>query len=264
MRLIRAGALLGIAFTMVAAGSVASRVYSEPESAPVVSAPPSAADGAHLVTDPALITDDSGEKDDVGGAGPQHAAPAGRPRVVKSAHWRSGGSPRSPKPQRAAVPATVFVAAKHVPVYPPDGRHGRRIVYSKALMHVWIVDENEVVLRDYPVIGRWDRPAQGVYRVYSKSQDTMNTHSKVIFSYMVRFAWGKEDRKTSIGFHSIPVHYADVPRWNVKKGDPVSTPAELGLPIAEGGCVRALADNAAFLFRWAKVGDRVVVLPTAT
>ena len=217
---------------------------SEASAETVAVAPP--IDGAHLVSKPSTSATATKKKKDktVG-----YAPPASRPR------------PRSTS-NAEPIAATVFVKAENVPAYPPDGRHGRRIVYSKALMHVWIVDDNDRVVRHYPVIGRWDRPAKGVYHVYSTSRDTMNTHSKVVFSYMVRFAWGKEDAETSIGFHSIPIHYADISKWNVKKGDPVSLPSEMGLPIAEGGCVRAVDDNARFLYFWSKVGDTVVVLPT--
>ena len=162
-----------------------------------------------------------------------------------------------------AVPATPTVKAKNVPAYPPDGRSGRRVVYSKAYMHVWIVDDLDRVVRHYPVIGRWDRPAKGVYKVYSKSLATMNASSRVTFFYMVRFAWGKEDSGTAIGFHNIPRRYVDKPVWDIKAGTPVSKQTDLGLPIANGGCIRAADDNARFLYYWIKKGDTVVVLPTA-
>ena len=176
-------------------------------------------------------------------------------------------SARLTKPKKEtgqnAIPATPTVKAKNIPAYPPDGRSGRRVVYSKALMHVWIVDDLDRVVRHYPVIGRWDRPAKGVYKVYSKSLATMNASSRVTFFYMVRFAWGKEDSGTAIGFHNIPRRYEDKPIWDIKEGTPVSKQTDLGLPIANGGCVRAADDNARFLYYWVKKGDTVVVLPTS-
>jgi lipoprotein-anchoring transpeptidase ErfK/SrfK len=174
---------------------------------------------------------------------------------------------KTPKPSStsnaAPIPATESSYAKHIPAYPPDGGHGRRIVYSKALMTVWIVDSQDKVVRRYPVTGRWDRPAKGTYHVYSMSRDTENAHSKVTFQYMVRFAWGTNDTSASIGFHTIPIYYADNPERDAKKGDRMTTKAELGLPVATGGCVRQSDDDAEFLYRWAEVGDKVVVLPTA-
>jgi len=161
------------------------------------------------------------------------------------------------------IPATPSSYAKNVPEYPPDGRTGRRIVYSKALMHVWIVNSDDEVVRHYPVTGRWDRPAKGVYTIYSMSQYSENPHSKVNFKDMVRFAWGTNDESASIGFHSIPVYYADNPERGAKAGDPMHTKYELGLPVAAGGCIRQADEDADFLYRWAEVGDVVVVLPTA-
>ncbi|MCX6458905.1 MAG: L,D-transpeptidase [Actinobacteria bacterium] len=163
----------------------------------------------------------------------------------------------------ASIPATESSYAKNIPAYPPDGRHGRRIVYSKALMHVWIVNSKDEVVRDYPVTGRWDRPAKGTYHVYSMSTDTMNEHSKVTFQHMVRFAWGFNDTSASIGFHSIPIYYADNPERGAKKGDRMSGKYELGLPVASGGCVRQDDADAEFLYRWSEIGDLVVVLPTS-
>lgn len=174
---------------------------------------------------------------------------------------------KTPKPASTSnaspIPATESSYAKHIPAYPPDGGHGRRIVYSKALMTVWIVDSKDKVVRRYPVTGRWDRPAKGTYHIYSMSRDTENAHSKVTFQYMVRFAWGTNDTSASIGFHTIPIYYADNPERQAKKGDRMTTQAELGLPVATGGCVRQGDADAQFLYRWAEVGDTVVVLPTA-
>ena len=69
---------------------------------------------------------------------------------------------------------------------------------------------------------------------------------------MVRFAWGP-DTKASIGLHAIPRYYDGKPMHSIK---------ELGLAIARGGCVRLSEKAAAHVYRFADVGDRVVVLPS--
>ena len=163
------------------------------------------------------------------------------------------------------VPATMVRRARNVPEHPRDGGKGRRIVYDKALMYLWIVGSDGTVVRRYPVTGRWDRPTKGSYRIYSKSVDSMNTHSEVTFKYMVRFAWGSKDTEASIGFHTIPVYYANhVDRDGEKhaKGSRMTTRTQLGLPIATGGCIRQSDEDALFLYRWSRVGDKVVVLPS--
>ena len=169
----------------------------------------------------------------------------------------------APTANAAPIPATETAYARNIPAYPRDGRHGRRIVYDKALMVVYLVDSHDKVVRRYPVTGRWDRPKKGVYHVYSMSADTMNAHSMVTFNWMVRFAWGTNVTSASIGFHSIPIFYQDNPARDAKKGDRMSKLTDLGLPVATGGCVRQSDADAKFLYRWAEVGDTVVVLPTA-
>lgn len=154
--------------------------------------------------------------------------------------------PKKPKP------ATRERKAKNVPERPLDENTGRRIVYDKALMTVWAMDEfNEVVYR-FPVVGRWDRPVMGKYKIYSQSQHSGNPNSKVTFDDMTRFAYGL-DGKTPIGFHSIPKYY---------NGEMMHSTDQLGLPVATGGCIRMDAKDAKKLYKWAELGDTVYVLPS--
>jgi len=64
--------------------------------------------------------------------------------------------------------------------------------------------------------------------------------------YMVRFARGE----WPYGFHSIPV-------WPDER--PLQDSAQLGTHRS-GGCVRQEFDDAQFVFGWAHVGDRVIVI----
>ncbi len=126
---------------------------------------------------------------------------------------------------------------------------GRRIVYGASAQHLWIVDGRGTVVRDYPVTGRADRPGPGRYRIYSKSPTSSNPVAEVTFAHMVRFAHGVTG--AAIGFH-------DIPRWG--NGAVLQTPESLGLALGRGGCIRQTDENARFLYRWARVGDRVVVV----
>lgn len=154
--------------------------------------------------------------------------------------------PKKPKP------ATRERKAKNVPERPLDKQTGRRIVYDKALMTVWVMDESNEVVYRFPVVGRWDRPVKGKYKIFSQSQRSGNPNSKVTFDHMTRFAYGM-DGKTAIGFHSIPKYY---------DGSMMHSTDQLGLPIATGGCVRMAAKDAKKLYKWAEIGDMVVVLPS--
>ena len=160
----------------------------------------------------------------------------------------------SPSDTRPRKPATRTHKAKRVPAFPDDAKHAgmKRIVYDKALMTVWLIDKHEQVVARYPVVGRWDRPKAGLYHVFSKSPKAVNPNSKVTFNHMVRFTYGP-DTKSPIGLHAIPRYYDGTRMHSVK---------QLGLPIARGGCVRLSEKAAAAVYKFARVGTAVVVLPS--
>jgi hypothetical protein len=157
------------------------------------------------------------------------------------------------KKAHAPVPASRTHKAKHIPAYPRDRKHhGKRIVYDKSLMTVWLIDRNDLVVGRFPVVGRFDRPAKGTYHVFSKSPKAYNPNSKVTFNWMNRFTYGP-DTKSPIGFHAIPRYY---------DGTPMHSTKQLGLAIARGGCVRLSEKAAKRVYEFLKVGDLVVVLPS--
>lgn len=161
----------------------------------------------------------------------------------------------------APAPASTSTTAGQAAAAPPSGGWhptralprgsgtGRRIVYAERAAHLWIVDEHGVVLRDYKVTGRIDRPRPGVYHVWSKSPHTSNPKERLRFDLMVRFAHGYTG--APIGFHTIPRTYAGVP---------IQSEKALGTPVGRGGCVRQSLVDATWLYAWVRVGDTVVVL----
>ena len=72
----------------------------------------------------------------------------------------------------------------------------------------------------------------------------------IIWGYMVRFAKGC--RNGNIGFHEIPT--------NKNTGRKVQSISQLGTPLS-GGCVRQGLSDAIWMWNWAYVGTKVVVLP---
>lgn len=156
-----------------------------------------------------------------------------------------------PKPKKPK-PATRERKARNIPEMPMDKNDGRRIVYDKSLMTLWVMNKKNEVVHRFPIVGRWDRPVKGDYKIFSKSERSGNPNSKVTFDHMTRFAYGN-DGKTAIGFHSIPKYY---------DGKMMHSTKQLGLPIATGGCVRMAAEDAETLYNWSKIGDLVVVLPS--
>jgi hypothetical protein len=133
------------------------------------------------------------------------------------------------------------------PPVPADSGSGRRIVYSNSGQRVWLIEHGEQVVTSYLVSGKKFTPRPGNYEVFSKSRHAYS-HDGITMEYMVRFAWGK---RLAIGFHSIPKY---------SNGVPMQTPEELGT-YQSAGCVRQHVDQAEFLFGWADLGTKVIVLP---
>lgn len=149
------------------------------------------------------------------------------------------------------VPATRTRKARHVPAYPVRSKErGKRIVYDKQLMTIWLIDDAERVVARYPVVGRTDRPAVGVYRVYSKSPSSANREQELTFRNMVRFARGP-NTGAAIGFHDIPRTY---------DGRQIHGEDKLGLPLGQGGCVRMSDAASKAVYAFAPVGMTVDVV----
>ena len=164
-------------------------------------------------------------------------------------------SPTATGQSAASTAATRTTKARNVPAYPAKSRvQGKRIVYDKALMTIWLINEAEQVVARYPVVGRPDRPASGTYRVFSKSPSSANRLQELTFKNMVRFARGPSTG-APIGFHDIPRTY---------DGQPIHGEDVLGLPLGSGGCIRMSTDASKQVYEFAGIGTAVEVLaPTA-
>lgn len=133
---------------------------------------------------------------------------------------------------------------------PANSGTGRRIVYTVKGHRIWVVDESNNVLRTMLVTNRKFVPNPGNYKVFGKAVKTQNKFfPEIKMNYMTRFAISP-NKKNTIGFHAIPF----------KNGKPMQTEAQLG-SYGSGGCVRLKESDAIFVFNWAAVGTKVVVLP---
>lgn len=166
---------------------------------------------------------------------PTTMAPATRGSTIQI------GTTLPPPPTTAPRPPSPWAA-------PANSGTGRRVVYSKGQMRVWIIEADGYVTRSYRVSGRLNQPAYGTYSVFSRSAYTCSIgHSNVCMRWMVRFAHGINGG--NIGFHEIPR----------KNGVPMQSDAQLGLPLSSG-CVRQSTADAFFMWNWAGVGTKVVVI----
>ena len=145
-------------------------------------------------------------------------------------------APAGPTPEQI----TAFLRAL-VPAMTGDGR---RIIYSVTGQRVWLVADDNTLVKTYKVSGRANMPNVGVYHVYSKSLNASSGSARMRF--MIRFARG---HNLPIGFHSIPT----------VRGRPLQSEAQLGT-YQSHGCVRQAVPDAFFLWMWAPVGTTVVVI----
>ena len=141
---------------------------------------------------------------------------------------------------------TVLVEVAPVPV---RSGTGRRIVYANRQQRVWVINENNEVIRTFLVSGMLGQPGKGTFRVFSKSPTSYSPEfAGVTFRFMTRFAIGRNGG--NIGFHEIPV----------RNNKPMQTVEELGA-FKGSGCLRSSTQDAIFIYQWAKIGTKVVVVP---
>jgi lipoprotein-anchoring transpeptidase ErfK/SrfK len=141
---------------------------------------------------------------------------------------------------------TVLVEVAPVPV---RSGTGRRIVYANRQQRVWVINEQNEVIRTFLVSGMLGQPGKGTFRVFSKSPTSYSPEfAGVTFRFMTRFAIGRNGG--NIGFHEIPV----------RNNKPMQTVEELGA-FKGSGCLRSSTQDAIFIYRWAKIGTKVVVVP---
>ena len=182
---------------------------------------------------------------------------AGRETALELGIWPEEESAvvRTPKPAKGAKDllgyelSSVASAGADAPPVPEDSGKGRRIVYSRMAQRVWAIDAEGRTVRSWLVSGaKFANEIPGTHRVYSKSKYTTAWNGKATLKYMVR--WLKT-KIGAIGFHQIPIH-----RSNNK---PYQTEDELGKRLS-GGCQRQAPLDATFMWDFATIGTKVVVL----
>jgi hypothetical protein len=169
-------------------------------------------------------------------------------------------SPTLPPPPPTTTTTTTTLAPFDPTALPWFSGTGRRVVYSISAQRVWAVEADGTVVKTHVVSGKRGVPNPGTYSVFSRSMYTMNIDNPNLrWMYMIRFAKGPEGG--NIGFHEIPTQcrtwlatFVGRDCWKVQ------TEAQLGRPLS-GGCVRQSTPDAIWMWNWAPVGTKVVVVP---
>lgn len=156
-----------------------------------------------------------------------------------------------PPPTTTTTTTTTLPPPPPPDLLPANSGTGRRTVYSKSRQRVWAVSDTGEVLKTHRVSGKlkWCDPKIGTYTIFSRSRYTNSIQNPTVkWGYMIRFTKGCEGG--NIGFHEIPKKY----------GVPVQSISQLGQPLS-AGCVRQATSDAVWMWNWAWVGTKVVVLP---
>ena len=144
---------------------------------------------------------------------------------------------------------TVANALVEVAPVPANSGAGRRIVYANRQQRVWVINAENEVIRSFLVSGMLGQPGKGTFAVFSKSPASYSPEfAGVTFRYMTRFAIGRNGG--NIGFHEIPT----------RNGKIMQTVDELGT-FKGSGCLRSSTQDALFIYKWATLGTKVVVVP---
>ena len=164
---------------------------------------------------------------------------------------------RTPAPAPGAVDlvgmplSPVASAGSDAPELPKDAGQGtgKRVVYQRSSQRVWAIDEDEQIVRSYLVSGsRYRNEVPGWHKVYSRSESALGWDLQADLPYMIRYT---QTERGHIGFHAIP-------SWR-DSGEKLQTIEELGQRLS-GGCTRQAPQDAEFLWSFADVGTRVLVL----
>ena len=164
---------------------------------------------------------------------------------------------RTPEPAPGAVDLSgmplspVASAGSEAPELPEDAGQGtgKRVVYERSSQRVWAVGDDEQIVRSYLVSGsRYRNEVPGWHTVYSRSESALGWDLQADLPYMIRYT---QTERGHIGFHAIP-------SWR-DSGEKLQTIEELGQRLS-GGCTRQAIEDAEFLWTFADVGTKVLVL----
>ena len=168
--------------------------------------------------------------------------------IMGSASVASASADTTDSTTSTTTSTTTTVLVEVAPV-PAKSGTGRRIVYANRQQRVWVINADNEVIRTFPVSGMLGQPGNGTFSVFSKSPTSYSPEfAGVTFRFMTRFAIGRNGG--NIGFHEIPI----------RNNKPMQTVEELGA-FKGSGCLRSSTQDALFIYRWATLGTKVVVVP---
>ncbi|MGC0422329.1 L,D-transpeptidase [Embleya sp. AB8] len=165
----------------------------------------------------------------------------------------------------SSPPPTAASGAPAPPVYvpppvPANSGSGKRVVYSLKDSHVWLVNDAEQMLREYPVAAAPIKPQPGTFQVTQKKEEAQTGSDGLRITYSVRFG----------AVQGLPLGFAatDTPLDQIDTGaKPGPTPSGTGRPRTsapaskQSAGIRSKTEDGAALWAFAPVGTPVIVVP---
>ena len=189
---------------------------------------------------------DDGSREPAGDVAAAVETPSSAPKT-STGEESTGPGTETERLTAAQVAADEEEAAREDTTLPPDSGEGRRVIFSEGRQRVWLVNDEEKVVRTYLVSGSiYDNLDPGTFEVYSRSEDATGIDDSGTMKYFVRFTQG--DTGAAIGFHDIPV----------LDGERIQGYDALGTPLSHG-CIRQRRSDAIALWNFAPLGTTVVV-----
>jgi hypothetical protein len=169
---------------------------------------------------------------------PRPAAPAGAAKPLP------GQTPAMQTPATQRQPADSVAL-------PAGSGTGRRIVYAVGIRRIWVVGTSGQPVRTYRVPRGQPPVAAGTYTVDAKRRSQPASQPEYRVRYVLRTGPGT-DGDSGPGFCSVPLTPSGRPARPAPPGDT----AAAGLP-----CIQQKLADARYLWRAARVGTTVVVVP---
>ena len=139
--------------------------------------------------------------------------------------------------------ATAATTTKPLPVH---SGNGKRIVVSKQLNWVWLVDKYGTVIADQGMVFNPGKLPTGMYRIGWKIQNNVAHHGGLLLENYMSF-YG------NIGFHKIPITIATGKRFHDESVLGKGT-------VHSSGCIRLGSDFSDTLWAFAGIGTPVFVV----
>jgi hypothetical protein len=170
---------------------------------------------------------------------------------------------QSPAPAPSAAGQSLPPAPPPPPAVPAKSGTGKRVVYSLSKSWVWLVDVDEKVLKDFPVVAGTVSAEAGRFRVSTKQEGPMRGSDGLTIKHSVKFATSPAGLPIGFAGTETPLDQIAPPPSAASpkpSGSKKPTSAPPSGNKAKSGGVREAAESGKALYEFVQIGDWVIVV----